>query len=460
MNSIHFIRNLDVAVSAETLAEWHEKPGAFGRIQPPWEKAKIVNKAKAIEDDLEEHIQIQMGPVKKMWIARYHNVIKGKQFCDFQVKGPFGYWDHRHIFRDNDDKGSRLVDEITYREPMGFLGRFLAGNMIYNKLDRMFRYRHEVTRLDLERHHQSSVKSKKILIAGGSGLVGSALEPLLKTLGHSVYILTRKPLTENHIKWNPEKGEIDREKLHGFDAVINLAGRNVAAPWTKKIKKELTDSRLKSTELLVKTFSELEQKPEVFISSSGSSVYPLYDGIEYDESGPMGEGFLPNLARSWEEKTAPLEKAGIRRVVLRIGIVLSPAGGAMKKMMTPFLFGLGGPFGKGDQYMSWIALDDLIDIIAFAIGDKRYSGVINAVSPQPVTNKEFCKTLAKVLHRPCFMKVPSFVLKAIPGGMGKEIFLASNRVKPGKLLESKYQFRYSDLEQTFCHLLGLQSPLA
>lgn len=457
MNSIHFIRNLDVPVSAETLAEWHEKPGAFGRIQPPWEKAKIVKKAKAIENDLEEHIQIQMGAVKKMWIARYHDVIKGRQFCDFQVKGPFGYWDHRHIFRNNDENGSRLVDEITYREPMGFLGRFLAGKMIYNKLDRMFRYRHEVTKLDLERHHQRSIRPKKILIAGGSGLVGSALEPLLKTLGHNVYILTRKPVAENHIKWNPQKGEIDQDKLVGFDAVINLAGRNVAAPWTKKVKRELTDSRLNSTELLVKTFSEMEEKPEVFINASGSSIYPLHDGKEYDESGPMGEGFLPNLAQIWEQKTEPLDDAGIRRVILRIGIVLSPAGGAMQKMMLPFQMGLGGPFGKGDQYMSWIAIDDLIDIIAFAIEDKRYAGVINAVSPQPVTNKVFSKTLAKVIHRPCFMKVPAFLLKAIPGGIGKEVFLASNRVIPQKLLELDYKFRYDDLEHAFSHLLGMKS---
>lgn len=458
MNSIHFIRNLDVPVSAQVLAEWHEKPGAFGRIQPPWEKASIVNKAKAIENDLEEHIQIQMGPFKKMWIARYHDVVKGKQFCDFQVKGPFGYWDHRHVFRDNNGKGARLVDEITYREPLGFLGRILAGKMIYNKLDRMFRYRHEVTRLDLERHHQKSVKSKKILIAGGSGLVGSALESLLKTLGHEVYILTRNPKLVNHIQWNPDKGEIDKSKLVGFDAVINLSGRNVAAPWTRKVKRELTESRLKSTELLVKTFTEIDQKPEVFIQASGSSVYPLHDGKEYDESGPMGEGFLPELAQNWEEKTVPLDKAGIRRVILRIGIVLTPAGGAMQKMLTPFLLGLGGPFGAGDQYMSWIALDDLLDIIAYAIEDERYFDILNAVSPQPLTNKEFSKTLAKVLHRPCFMKVPAFLLKAVPGEIGREVFLASNRVQPAKLKELKYKFRYSDLEHAFCHLLGLKKP--
>ncbi len=456
MGNKNFRRELSVDVGSKKLAEWHEKPGAFGRINPPWETAKIIKKAKAIENNLEEHIQIQMGPFKKLWIARYHDVVKGEKFCDLQVQGPFAFWDHHHIFQADGENKARLIDQIEYREPMGKFGEILAGKMIAGKLERMFNYRHDITKLDLERHHadDKKLRSGKILLAGGSGLVGSALEPFLQTLGYEVYVLTRSAKKENHIAWNPDKGSIDSEKLNGFLAIINLAGRNIAAPWTKKVKRELRESRIKSTELLVNTILNLKEKPKVFISASGSSIYPLHDGKPYDENGIMGEGFLPKLAQEWEACSLPLEKVNVRRVVLRIGVVLSPAGGAMKKMLPAFQFGLGGPFGNGEQYMSWISLDDLLDIIAFSIEDERYSGVINTVSPQAVTNKEFSKTLAKVLKRPCFFKVPAFLYKMIPGGMGKEIFLASNRVVPQKLIDLGYKFRYENLERAFSHLLG------
>ncbi len=216
----------------------------------------------------------------------------------------------------------------------------------------------------------------------------------------------------------------------------------------------MRESRVNSTDLLVKTVMNLKEKPKVFISASGSSIYPLHDGQPYDEKGVIGEGFLPNLANEWEKLSEPLVNLGVRRVVLRIGMVLSPAGGAMKKMLFPFQCGLGGPLGDGSQYMSWISLDDLLDIIVFSIEDNRYEGIINSVSPHSVTNKEYSQTFAKVLRRPCFFKVPAFVLKLIPGGMGREIFLASNRVVPQKLLDLGYRFRYENLEDAFNHLLG------
>ncbi len=223
MGNKNLRRELSVDVESKKLAEWHEKPGDFGRINPPWETAKIIKKAKAIENNLEEHIQIQMGPFKKLWIARYHDVVKDEKFCDLQVKGPFAYWDHHHLFQSAGDGKARLLDQIQYREPLGKIGQFLVGKMISRQLTRMFNYRHAVTKLDLERHHKdiNKKRSGKILLAGGSGLVGSALEPLLQTLGYEVFILTRKAKKTNHISWNPDKGEIDIEKLNGFLAFIN-----------------------------------------------------------------------------------------------------------------------------------------------------------------------------------------------------------------------------------------------
>ena len=445
----------EMPVSAEKLAAWHESPGAFGRIQPPWESAEIINKATEIADGLEEHIQIKLGPIKKMWIARYHDVIQDKQFCDLQVSGPFGYWDHKHVFKALDGDKSELEDNVTYKEPMGVIGRFLAGGMIAGKLERMFKYRHTTTYADLERHFNREVNTQKVVITGGTGLVGTALTALLKTMGHDVYILTRKPTKDFHIKWDPANKVIDKEKLAGTGAFINLAGSGIAVPWTKNAKKEITDSRLQSSQLLVDTIKSMETPPKVVMTASGSSIYPLATGEEYDESGPVGEGFLADLATKWEGIFDGLKDIGVRSVVLRIGIVLSPAGGAMQKMLPAFSLGLGGPFSKGDQYMSWIGIDDLIDIITFALDDERYEGVINAVAPQSVSNKEFCLTLGKVLKRPAFLPVPAPVLKMIPGGMGDEIFLASNRVKPAKLEELGFKFRQTDLESCFRHLLGL-----
>lgn len=455
MDEIHFTRSMQMPVSAKVLADWHGKPGAFGRVQPPWEKASIVKKAAAIANDLEEHIRINIGPFKKMWIARYHDVIDGEQFCDLQVSGPFAYWDHKHIFKAIDEGKSELVDEVSYKEPLGPPGRFLAGKMIYNKLDRMFRYRHAITSQDLERYHKRKIPSKKILVAGGTGFIGSALVPLLQTLGHEVKVLTRKPTCASHVAWDPALTKIDLNSLEWADVVINLAGYNIATPWTKKAKKKITDSRLQSSQTLVDAMLSLKEAPKVFISASGSSIYPLYDGREYDESGPAGEGFLPDLARRWEAVSEPLVKVGIRTLKLRIGLVLSPAGGALQKMLPAFSLGLGGPFGTGSQHMSWITLDDLLDVIVSGIENEALEGAVNAVSPQPITNKEFCQTLAKVLKRPCFLKVPEFLLRRIPGGMGQELFLASNRVIPAKLLALGHKYRYTDLEQALRYLMGL-----
>ncbi|MCM8532219.1 MAG: TIGR01777 family oxidoreductase [Lentisphaeraceae bacterium] len=454
MGKQQLVRTKEMPVSAEILAAWHESPGAFGRIQPPWESAEIINKATEIADGLEEHIQIKIGPLKKMWIARYHDVIKNEQFCDLQVSGPFAYWDHKHVFKAIDSDKSELVDDISYKEPMGPVGRLLAGKMIASKLDAMFNYRHAVTHADLARHFNRKIKPMKVAITGGTGLVGGCLGPLLQTMGHEVFILTRNPKKENHIKWDPATSEIDHEKLEGIDAFINLAGRSIAAPWTSKVKKDIISSRLDSSELLVKAIKVMKRKPSVVITASGSAYYPLYTGETYSEDGPKGEGFLPELAEKWEGVFKPLDAIGVRVVKLRIGVVLTPAGGALQKMLPAFKLGLGGPFSSGKQYMSWIAIDDLIDIMAFALEDEKYSGVINAVSPEPVTNKEFSKTLGKVLNRPTVLPVPAAILKMIPGGMGKELFLASNRLEPAKLKELGYEFRHPDLLGTFKHLFG------
>ena len=450
-----FIRKCQIEAPAEVLNNWHHANDVFHRIQPPWESAKIVKKAAAIANGLEEHIQIQMGPLKKIWIARYQDVIKGKQFCDLQVSGPFKFWFHKHVFHDNGNGTSTLEDNISYSPPLGGFGQFLAGSMVRKKLEMMFKYRHKVTREDVKRHHRNKVDSKKILISGGTGLVGSQLSPLLKSMGHEVFILTRNPKSENHISWNLEKKEIDREKLKEIEVVINLAGASIAGLWTRKGKEKIYNSRVEGTKFLVDSLIKYSPKLEAFLSASGSGVYPLNTGDFYDEKGPVGNTFLGKLAQDWECAADPLAEKGIRTAHFRIGVVISSLGGALQKMLTPAKFCLGGPWGNGRQHMSWIAIDDLADILTYAVSDKRYEGVINTVADQSIEVNDFFKTLGRVLKRPQLFRVPSFVMKSLPGGMGKEVFLGDNRAVPGFLRSINYKYRHEDLESALRLQLGV-----
>ncbi len=449
-----FIRKCKIDASATVLNNWHHSHDVFHRIQPPWESARIVKKAKEIADGLEEHIQIQMGPLKKTWVARYQDVIKGKQFCDLQVSGPFNFWFHKHIFHDNGDGTSTLEDNISYSPPLGKLGQFLAGGMVRRKLDMMFKYRHKVTAEDVARHHGSDTVTKKILISGGTGLVGSQLAPLLKSIGHEVYLLTRNPKAENHIGWSLDNREIDAEKLKNIEVVINLAGASIASLWTRKNKEKIYKSRVEGTKFLVESLLKHSPKLETFLSASGSGAYPLNTGEEYDESGPIGNTFLGRVAHDWEGAADSLRVKGIRTAHFRIGVVISSLGGALQKMLLPGKLCLGGPWGNGKQHMSWIAIDDLTDILTYAVSNKAYEGVINTVANESISVNDFFKTLGKVMKRPQLFRVPSFIMKSLPGGMGKEVFLGDNRAVPGFLKKQNYKYRHENLESALRLQLG------
>jgi uncharacterized protein len=444
----------EIAVSSQKLYDWHMAPGAFDRIQPPWEKARIIKKAATIANDLEEHIEVKIGPFTKLWLARYHDVIEGQQFCDRQIKGPLAFWDHHHICNSLEKNKSLLHDKISYKLPLGFLGQKFAGKFTAKSLQRMFTYRHEITRLDLQRFDVSTIESKKILVTGGTGLVGSSLVPFLKNLGHQVSILTRNPRAENHLKWDPIKQTIDREALAQFDTIIHLAGENVGGLWTKKYKQSLISSRVQTTDWFVSELQKHATNLKTFIAASGSNYYPTTTGQTYDESGPAGTGFLADLVQAWEKATHPIKKTNIRLVTLRISMVLSSRGGALEKMLLPCKLGLNKNWGSGKHHFSWIAIDDLVDIIATAVQDENYRDVINVSAPQSISCKGFFDVLAKCLKRKQFLGLPEFFIKAFPGGMGREILLADNRIEPAALKRLAYSHRYSDLERALRHLLG------
>lgn len=295
----------------------------------------------------------------------------------------------------------------------------------------------------------------KILVTGSSGLVGSALIPFLLIGKHDVFKLVRvrADLKPNEVAWDSKKGVIDPSVLEGFDAVVHLAGENLMGKWTEEKKKRIMDSRIKNTQLLCQTLSQLRQPPGVLICASAIGYYGNQGDKVLTEASPNGQGFLADLCEKWEKATQAAVEKNIRTINLRIGMVLSPKGGALKQMILPFQLGLGGQIGDGLQYMSWIAVDDLIGIIYYGMRQTTLSGPVNAVSPYPITNYEFTKTLGAVLHRPTFFSLPVIALRWIFGEMADALLLCSQRVRPAALLNSRFRFEYPKLEEALEYLL-------
>ena len=297
----------------------------------------------------------------------------------------------------------------------------------------------------------------KIAVTGSSGLVGSALLPFLAAEGHRVTPIVR-PRTRpgpGQIVWDPDAGRLDPAALEGFDGVIHLAGENIAgARWTPERKTLLRESRVKSTRLLAETLAKLEQPPRVLISASATGYYGDRGDELLTEESASGSGFAPHLCREWEDAAEAAAASGIRTVKLRFGIVLSPSGGALARMLPPFRAGLGGPLGGGRHYMSWIALDDVTAVIRHALLNEGLRGAVNAVAPQAVTNRDFTRTLARVLGRPAFLAVPPFVLRLAFGELADALLLASVRAAPARLEASGYRFLYPALDPALRHLLG------
>jgi hypothetical protein len=294
----------------------------------------------------------------------------------------------------------------------------------------------------------------KVLVTGSSGLIGSALVPALRGAGHSVVRLVRERPGPDAARWNPDDGSLDRGALDGVEGVVHLAGENIAAgPWTPAQKARIRDSRVRGTALLARAMRERDTKPKVFLSGSAAGFYGDRGAELLDETSTRGRGFLADVCVEWEAAARPAADAGIRVVNLRTGIVLSREGGALRKMLPPFRVGLGGPVGPGTQYMSWIAIDDLVGVLLHLLVTDSVTGPVNLVAPNAATNREFTAALGRVLRRPTLFKVPAFALRLALGEMADEMLLASIRAQPARLSASGYRFRYPDLEAALRHVL-------
>lgn len=296
----------------------------------------------------------------------------------------------------------------------------------------------------------------KILVTGTNGLIGSDLVPFLEARGHRVIRLIRERLGRDAstIIWHPDTGEVESQLLDGFDAVVHLAGENIAdARWTPQKKALIRDSRVRGTRLLCETLARLSKPPRVLVAASAIGIYGSRGEESLTEASAPGQGFLADVCREWEAAMEPAKRRGVRLVPLRFGMVLSPDGGALWEMLLPFQFGLGGPVAGGAQFWSWISLLDAISAIEFALRHDSLRGPVNAVAPLAVTNAEFSRQLGHALRRPAVMPIPAWAVRLAFGEMADETLLASARVEPKKLLAAGFQYQHPTLEVALHHLL-------
>lgn len=450
-----FVRQIKIDAPADEVYQYHFRPGAFQRQAQPWMDMELLEQSGNVTEG-RMTISVGKGFFKQIWESEHKTNVSGRQFKYIQIKGPFNFWEHTHSIESDGDQISTLTDSITYRKPW-----YISSSSVTKELDRLFKYRHTLTVNDMrirQQFLQKGGKSLKILIAGSSGLIGTDLIPFLTTQNHSVKTLVRKKeaVKENSFYWNPDQEEINRDELEGFDVIINLAGDNIAGGrWTKAKKKAILESRIKSTRTLTRAIKNLKKPPELFLNASAIGFYGDRGDEWVTESSSSGDGFLADVCRQWEAAAKEAERPETRVVTLRTGVVLSPKGGALGKMLTPFKMGLGGVIGSGKQWVSWVAVEEMLSIIHHIISTKEIAGPINAVSPNPVTNGEFTKTLGKVLGRPSVFPLPAFLAKLLFGKeMAEETLLASVRVKPAVLEKTNYRFLFPDLEGALRHMLG------
>ena len=453
---MRFRTQVAIDAPAARVFAWHARDGAFERLVPPWDAIRIVERSGGIENGARTVLEMRVGPVPVRWTAVHRDYVAGEQFCDEQAGGPFAHWVHTHRVIAQTPGTCILDDDIDYVPPLGPLGALVAPLAIAPRLARTFRYRHAMTKGDVEFHQRYPVRPLRIAVSGSTGLVGQSLVPFLTTGGHTVIRLTRGDAHDaQSARWDPATGSIDADRLEGLDAVVHLAGANIAGQrWNDAWKREIRDSRVGPTERLCVALAALKAPPRVIVSSSAIGYYGDRGDDILTEASVAGTGFLSDTCVAWEGATAPATRAGIRVVLVRTGIVLTPRGGALAKMLLPFRMGIGGPLGAGSQYQSWIGMDDLLGAITHAIHTDAMRGPMNATAPHPVAQREFARTLGHVLGRPAIVPTPAFALHLALGEMAGPLLLASTRVVPERLVQTGFVFRQPTLDGCLRHVLG------
>ncbi len=445
----------ELSCTAEKLYEYHARPGALERLLPPWERTTVIEKIGSLDPGGKVTLKMHVGPLPLTWIAHHLENDPGKMFRDIQYKGPFKRFEHTHRFNKSEN-GVRLEDSIEFELPLQPLVPKFMRNQIKKMLYRNFRYREHVLREDLRLHSRYSKKPLRLLISGAGGVLGQTLVPLLTTGGHKVFRLVRRPPeSPQEIFWDPAKQIIDSAAIPEIDAVIHLAGEYIGlSRWSDTKKRKVLESRINGTTLLAKTIAGRSEKPKTFLSASAIGYYGDRGNQQLNEAEPQGDTFLSEVCNSWEQATAPAQKAGIRTVTLRFGVGLTPQGGALERLLHASPFAYIRCFGSGNQYISWTSLDDMAAAIIHCIQTPALEGPVNIAAPTPVTNKELIRTLSQVTRKPRVHALPGPLLQAVYGQMAHEILLASCRVSSQKLIDSGFNYRHPELFSTLQILLG------
>ncbi|HTM84886.1 MAG TPA: TIGR01777 family oxidoreductase [Mycobacterium sp.] len=438
------------APRAEVFA-WHTRPGAFLRLSPPWQPVRLVAEAGSLADGC-ARLALPGG---LRWVAQHQPESYDPPRCFADSIGGEGLaslptrlvmrWRHTHEFEEVGLGRTRMIDRVQTPVPA-------------SALRPMFAYRHRQLADDLAAHLEARQRGRAaatVAITGSSGLVGSALSAFLTTGGHRVIRLVRRAATgPDERQWDPANP--DPQLLAGVDAVIHLAGASIAGRFTDAHRRAVRDSRVAPTQRLAELAARTDGGPVVMISASGIGFYGNNCGDDIvTEDTERGDGFLADVAADWEAATVPAERAGLRVVRVRTGIVQSPRGGALRPLYPLFRSGLGGRIGDGRQWMSWIGIDDLVDVYHRALWDADLSGPVNAVALEPVHNIDYTRRLAGVLRRPALVPVPASGLRLLLGAHGaRELAFAGQRVVPARLHRAGHRFRHPDLNSALRHLLG------
>ncbi|MGH3094608.1 MAG: TIGR01777 family oxidoreductase [Streptosporangiales bacterium] len=419
---------------------WHERPGAIHRLTPPWQPVRVSQEAGSLRDGQ----AVLTVPPGVRWVAEHSGYDPPRRFVDELTSLPLR-WRHVHEFDEVGEAATRLTDRVDTPLPGALLRP-------------MFAYRHRQLAADLAAHRRMEELHRgplTVAVTGSSGLVGAALAAFLTTGGHRVIRLVRRTArTSDERTWRPDNP--DPRLLDGVDAVVHLAGAPIAGMFTPAHKHALRESRVGPTRRLAELAATTDNGPRTFITASAIGYYgPDRGDAVLAESSESGDGFLADLVRDWEAASDPARVAGVRVVNVRTGIVQSPRGGTLRLLYPLFAAGLGGRLGGGQQWMSWIGIDDLVDIYHRAILDEALASPVNAAAPQPVRNIEYTQTLARVLRRPALLPVPALGPQLLLGPEGaSELALADQRVHPQRLLDAGHYFRYPDLRAALAHVLG------
>ncbi len=456
-----FVQEHTVPFPVERVFGWHMRPGALERLLPPWEDVRVVGRQGGIDDGGTVHLQIRRGPLRVDFRVRHTAFEANRVFCDEQVSGPMGSWRHRHEFDPKGEDACVIRDRISYEPPLGAAAKALAGSTIENEMRRLFRFRNRRIVSDLRRHSAYSGPPLKVAITGASGFIGRALTHFLTTGGHDVVpIVRRRPRRDRgEVFWDPVERKIEGQRLEGLDAVVHLAGESLSrGRWNAAKKKAIWQSRVVGTRLLAGALARLRRPPKVLVSSSAIGFYGNRGSEVLAEDSRPGHGFLADLCRAWEKEALAVRSSDLRVVLLRTGLVLSPAGGALGTMLLPFKMGVGGRLGGGRQYVSWIDHDDLVGLVFHSITTPTISGPVNATSPHPVPNATFTTVLGRVLRRPTVVPVPSMAVKGIFGEMGQALLLDGARVIPRAALTAGFRFEFDGLAESLAFQLGRPVP--